>query len=274
MKEKMKKAVKGMAAAAIAVSVILGSVSAPMKAEARGTAFINKKVAGVTPTVKSAKRSGGRVNVVVSVPASKVKKLGNVKKITISYGSTKNSKKFEAARATAKVTKKGRNQYTFTISNKKLASYKNAYMTVRFDGKSNWSKLVKVSGKAATSKETNLPKKDKDGTYTSAIHKRFNWDYNGCKTTACGVTLGAQDDGDGWINVFAQASECEGCGETTFDFVMANANARDCTVHTGHGNHWGTVVMISFDKKTGKVVNGSPVVLEKYPIGTFFMDVD
>ena len=83
MKEKMKKAVRGMAVAAIAASVILGSVSAPMEAEARGTAFINKKVAGVTPTVKSAKRSGGKVNVVVTVPASKVKKLGNVKKFKV-----------------------------------------------------------------------------------------------------------------------------------------------------------------------------------------------
>lgn len=274
MKEKMKKAVKGMAVAAIAVSVILGSVSAPMEAEAKGTAFINKKVAGVTPTVKSAKRSGGKVNVVVSVPASKVKKLGNVKKITVSYGSTKNSKKFEAAKATAKVTKKGRNQYTFTISNKKLASYKNAYMTVRFDGKSNWSKLVKVSGKAATSKETNLPKKDKDGTYASAIHKRFNWDYNGCKTTSCGKTLGTEDDGEGWIYVTARASECDGCGKTTFFFVRDNYISRDSTVSCCNGNSWGTYIQIAFDKKTGKVVYGAPLALERYPIGTFFMDVD
>ena len=275
MKENMKTAVRGMAVAAIAASVILGSVSAPMKAEAKGTAFINKKVAGVTPTVKSAKRSGGKVNVVVSVPASKVKKLGNVKKITISYGSTKNSKKFEAAKATAKVTKKGRNQYTFTISNKKLASYKNAYMTVRFDGKSNWSKLVKVSGKATTSKETNLPKKDKDGTYASAIHKRFNWDYKGCKMTSCGETLGTWDDGDGWIYVTAQASRCDGCGKTSFCFVSENWYSRDATAHSScNGGSWGTYIQIAFDKKTGKVVHGAPLALERYPIGTFFMDVD
>lgn len=155
MKEKMKKIVKGMAVTAVAVSVILGSVMAtPVKAEAKGTAFINKKVSSVTPTVKSAKRSKGRTTVTVSVPTSKVKKLGKVRKITVAYGSTKNSKKFEAKRLQAKVTKKGKNQYTFTVNNKNLASYKNAYITVRFDGKSNWSKLVKVSGKATTSKKS------------------------------------------------------------------------------------------------------------------------
>lgn len=153
MKEKMKKIVKGMAVTAIAVSVIFGSVTTPVKAEAKGTAFINKKVSSVTPTIKSAKRSKGKVTVTVSVPTSKVKKLGKVKKITVAYGSTKNSKKFEAKKLQAKVTKKGKNQYTFTVNNKKLASYKNAYITVRFDGKSNWSKLVKVSGKATTSKK-------------------------------------------------------------------------------------------------------------------------
>lgn len=153
MKEKMKKIVKGMAVTAIALSVIFGTVSSPVKAEAKGTAFINKKVSSVTPTVKSAKRSKGKVTVTVSVPTSKVKKLGKAKKITVAYGSTKNSKKFEAKKLQAKVTKKGKNQYTFTVNNKKLASYKNAYITVRFDGKSNWSKLVKVSGKATTSKK-------------------------------------------------------------------------------------------------------------------------
>ena len=93
-----------------------------------------------------------KVNVTVSVPANKVKKLGKVKKITVAYGSTKNSKKFEAVKAQAKVTKKGKNQYTFTINSKKLNSYKNAYMTVRFDGKTNWAKLVKVTGKAGQTK--------------------------------------------------------------------------------------------------------------------------
>lgn len=154
MKEKMKKIVKGMAVTAIAVSVIFGSVTTPVKAEAKGTAFINKKVSSVTPTIKSAKRSKGKVTVTISVPTSKVKKLGKVRKITVAYGSTKNGKKFEAKKLQAKVTKKGKNQYTFTVNNKNLASYKNAYITVRFDGKSNWSKLVKVSGKATTSKKS------------------------------------------------------------------------------------------------------------------------
>lgn len=265
MKEKMKKAVKGMAVAAIAVTIMLGSVVSPMTVEAKGTAFMNKKVSSVTPTIKSAKRSSGKVNVTVSVPTSKVKKLGNVKKITISYGSTKNSKKFEAYKASAKVTKKGKNQYTFTVNNKKLASYKNAYLTVRFDGKSNWSKLVKVSGKASAPKA-------KD--YSAEIHKRFNWDYKGCKTTYCGKTLGTEDDGDGWIYVTAEASECDGCGKTTFFFVRDNYISCDSTISCCNGNSWGTYIQIAFDKKTGKVVHGAPEALKKYPIGTFFMDVD
>ena len=250
MKGKMKKAVKGMVAAAIAASVILGSVSVPMRAEARGTAFIDRKVAGVTPTVKSAKRSGSKVNVTVSVPASKVKRLGNVKKITISYGSTKNSKKFEAYKASAKVTKKGKNQYTFTVNNKKLASYKNAYLTVRFDGKSDWSKLVKVTGKASAPKA-------KD--YSAEIHKRFNWDYNGCKDYTCGKELGTWDDGEGWIYVTARASECDGCGKMTFFFVSANWDSRDCTVSCCNGNSWGTYIQIAFDKKTGNLVKVQPL---------------
>lgn len=145
----MKGIARKVAAAAIAAAVVFGSVQAAgFTAEAKGTAFINKKTSSVTPTIKSAKRSNGKVNVTVTVPASKVKKLGKVKKVTVSYGSTKNSRKFEAVKATAKVTKKGKNQYTFSLNSKKLNSYKTAYMAVRFDGKSNWSKLAKVSGKA------------------------------------------------------------------------------------------------------------------------------
>lgn len=149
VKWRMKGIARKVAAAAIAAAVVFGSVQAAgFTAEAKGTAFINKKTSSVTPTIKSAKRSNGKVNVTVTVPASKVKKLGKVKKVTVSYGSTKNSKKFEAVKATAKVTKKGKNQYTFSLNSKKLNSYKTAYMAVRFDGKSNWSKLAKVSGKA------------------------------------------------------------------------------------------------------------------------------
>ena len=149
VKTKMKGIAKRIAVTAIAVAVVFGGIqTASVTAEAKGTAFINKKTSKVTPTVKSAKWSKGKVNVTVSVPANKVKKLGKVKKITVAYGSTKNSKKFEAVKAQAKVTKKGKNQYTFTINNKKLKGYKNAYLTVRFDGKSNWSKLVAVKGKA------------------------------------------------------------------------------------------------------------------------------
>ena len=149
VKTRMKEMVKKIAVTAIAVAVVFGGIqTASVTAEAKGTAFINKKTSKVTPTVKSAKWSKGKVNVTVSVPASKVKKLGKVKKITVAYGSTKNSKKFEAVKAQAKVTKKGKNQYTFTLNSKKLKGYKNAYLTVRFDGKSNWAKLVAVKGKA------------------------------------------------------------------------------------------------------------------------------
>ena len=155
MKTKMKGIAKRIAVTAIAVAVVFGGIqTASVTAEAKGTAFINKKTSKVTPTVKSAKWSNGKVNVTVSVPASKVKKLGKVKKITVAYGSTKNSKKFEAVKAQAKVTKKGKNQYTFTLNSKKLKGYKNAYLTVRFDGKSNWAKLVAVKGKAGQNKST------------------------------------------------------------------------------------------------------------------------
>lgn len=155
VKMKMKGIAKRIAVTAIAVAVVFGGIqTASITAEAKGTAFINKKTSKVTPTVKSAKWSNGKVNVTVSVPANKVKKIGKVKKITVAYGSTKNSKKFEAVKAQAKVTKKGKNQYTFTLNNKKLRSYKNAYLTVRFDGKSNWAKLVKVTGKAGQTKTT------------------------------------------------------------------------------------------------------------------------
>ena len=147
VKTKMKGIAKRIAVTAIAVAVVFGGIqTASVTAEAKGTAFINKKTSKITPTVKSAKWSPCKVNVTVSVPANKVKKLGKVKKITVAYGTTKNSKKFEAVKAQAKVTKKGKNQYTFTINNMKLRFRKNAYLTVRFDGKTNWSKLVKVKG--------------------------------------------------------------------------------------------------------------------------------
>ena len=141
---KKKNILKKVALLLISATIAFGSV-APVNVEAKGTAFINKKVSNVTPTVKSAKWSNGKVNVTVSVPASKVKKLGKVKKITVAYGSTKNSKKFEAVKTQAKVTKKGKNQYTFTINSKKLRSYKNAYLTAKFDGKSTMSFRIHIA---------------------------------------------------------------------------------------------------------------------------------
>ena len=273
---RMKEMVKKMAVIAITAAVVFGSVqSGSITTEAKGTAFINKKASSVTPTVKSAKRSNEKVNVTVSVPTSKVKKLGNVKKITVAYGSTKNSKKFEALKAKVKVTKKGKNQYTFTINNKKLNSYKNAYLTVRFDGKSNWSKLVKVTGKA-TKPNYKMPKRDKDGTYTKSILKRFDQGLSQ-GTKAFGDTLGAFDDGDGWVYVNVQYTRCAKCGHTAFDFLKSNDDARDFTVCEScqtSANKWNCIASISFDTKTGKVVSGSDFVLAKYPIGTFFMEVE
>ena len=88
VKWRMKGIARKVAAAAIAAAVVFGSVQAAgFTAEAKGTAFINRKTSSVTPTIKSAKRSNGKVNVTVTVPASKVKKLGKVKKVTVSYGS-------------------------------------------------------------------------------------------------------------------------------------------------------------------------------------------
>lgn len=272
MKEKMKKIVKGMAVTAIAVSVIFGSVMAtPVKAEAKGTAFINKKVSSVTPTVKSAKRSKGRTTVTVSVPTSKVKKLGKVKKITVAYGSTKNSKKFEAKKLQAKVTKKGKNQYTFTVNNKNLASYKNAYITVRFDGKSNWSKLVKVSGKA-NKPSYKMPKRDKDGTYTKSILKRFDQGaMQGAQLTL--GPCGAYDDGDGWVVVTVPGTKCY-CGEYWFEFIGSHDHTELVGSHPNCPRCTSIDCQIAFDTKTGKVVCGSDFVLERYPIGTFFMEVE
>ena len=275
MKEKMKKIVKGMAVTAVALSVIFGSVSSPTTVEAKGTKFINKKVSSLTPTVKSAKRSKGKVTVTVSVPTSKVKKLGKARKITVAYGSTKNSKKFEAKKLQAKVTKKGKNQYTFTVNNKNIASYKNAYITVRFDGKSNWSKLVKVSGKASKP-GYKMPKRDKDGTYTKSILKRFDQGVMQGTQTTLGP-CGAYDDGDGWVVVTVPCRKCNTCGVTDFNFLESNYHEYSEYILEAHKD-CGTFVesscQIVFDTKTGKVVTGHDFVLAKYPVGTFFMEVE
>ncbi len=159
MKIMVKKAMVIMAAA-----IMVGSLLAsPVTAEAKGTAFIRKKVSGgVTPKIKSAKRTPKGLSVTVSVPASRVRKLGKVKKITVSVGCTKKGKIYEDYRAKVKVTKKGRNAYTFFLSKNKqvesdeliipqtrVLATKNMYVSVKLGNKSNWSKLVKVSGEPA-----------------------------------------------------------------------------------------------------------------------------
>lgn len=273
LKTRMKGIAKRIAVTAIAVAVVFGGIqTASVTAEAKGTAFINKKVSNVTPTVKSAKWSNGKVNVTVSIPANKVKKLGKVKKVTVAYGSTRNSKKFEAVKARAKVAKKGKNQYTFTINSKKLRSYKNAYLTVKFDGKTNWSKLAKVSGKAV--KDDPRAKRDKDGTYTTAIYKRFNQGYEFNEkhyNEAYRGTIGVWSDNDGWIYIESPLSKCRKCGEIYHTFTDPRGERgwdHPCIAGT-----IGYIECIAFDEVTGKVVNGNPEALKDYPIGTFFMDV-
>lgn len=265
MKKGMKGIARRIAVTAIAVAVVFGGIrTASVTAEAKGTAFIDRKTSRITPTVKSAKWFKGKINVMVSVPASKVKNLGKVRKITVAYGSTRNSKKFEAVKAQAKVTKKGKNQYTFTISSKKLNSYRNTYMTVKFDGKTNWSRLAAV-------KDDPRAKRDKDGTYTSAIFKRFDMGvHQGCNT-GLGTVSGVFDDGDGWIYVKCCCTKCNKCGKVYHGFTDIGLDKS--YEHECFGNWTAYPDCIAFDKETGRVVTGSTYALKDYPVGTFFMDV-
>ena len=153
----LKNVVKKAALTVMAAAVVLGSVAADTSvAQAKGTAFINKKVSSVTPKVKSAKRTKKGVTVTVSIPSSKVKKLGKVRNVTVSYGTTKSSKKFEGKKVKVRVTRRSATSYSFTFKNQTVLGAKNVYLTVRFDGKSNWSKLVKVSGKRLFNPNDNI----------------------------------------------------------------------------------------------------------------------
>lgn len=142
----MKSIAKKMAVAVMAVAVIVSSLSAntaDVQAATKGSNFIKTKTSTVNPSVKTFKRAGtNSAKVVVTVPKSKVKKLGNSSRITVAYGSAKGNK-FENVRTRVNATRKN-NTYTFTLKNKKLRSYKNTYITVRFDGKSNWSSLKQL----------------------------------------------------------------------------------------------------------------------------------
>jgi len=77
-KEKMKGMVRRAVVAVTATAIVMGSVASPAAVKAKGTKFINKKSASVTPIVKSEKRANGSVKVTVSIPKAKVKKLGKV----------------------------------------------------------------------------------------------------------------------------------------------------------------------------------------------------
>ncbi len=140
-----KAIMKRAAVALMAAALIFGSV--PSTAEAKGTAFISKKVSTITPKVTSFKRvAANKATVKVTIPASKVKKMGTVKKVTVAYGSQK-GKKFEAIRTTVKVKKLNKTTYTFDLKAKNLVSFKNTFVTCQFAGKSNWSAMKTLSNK-------------------------------------------------------------------------------------------------------------------------------
>ena len=153
---------------ATTATIVFGSVSAPITAQAAtnwatapqsqvtgnytNMSFLKEKTKKVTPTIKSAKRNkkNSLIKVTITVPKSKVKKLGNTKKVEVAFTNNNKGKGFDgsvmAKLNEVKAKKKGTNQYTLEFKNYQLAGYKNAYIAVRFKGKSNWSKLVKVSG--------------------------------------------------------------------------------------------------------------------------------
>lgn len=176
----LKNVVKKAALTVMAAVVMVSSVTAStVTAEAKGTAFINKKVSSVTPKVKSAKRTKKGVTVTVSIPSSKVKKLGKVRKVTVSYGTTKSSKKFEGKKVKVRVTRRSATSYSFTFKNQTVLGAKNVYLTVRFDGKSNWSKLVKVSGKRLFNPNDNIVDTD-NGEKEEKPKYRWTVKCNGC----------------------------------------------------------------------------------------------
>lgn len=142
---KMKAIMKRAAVALMATALIFGSV--PSTAEAKGTAFISKKVSSITPKITSCKRTApNKATIKVSIPSAKVKKLGTVKKITVTYGSKK-GKKFEAIKTKVKVKKLNKTTYSFDLKSKNLVSFKDTFVTCEFDGKSNWSAIKTLSNK-------------------------------------------------------------------------------------------------------------------------------
>lgn len=141
----MEKFVKKAAVALMATALVFGSAN--LTAEAKGTAFINKKVSSVTPKITSCKRTApNKATVKVSIPSAKVKKVGAVKKITVAYGSKKGNK-FEAVKTQVKVKKVNKNTYSFDLKAKNLVSFKDTFVTCRLDGKTNWSALKTLSNK-------------------------------------------------------------------------------------------------------------------------------
>ena len=114
-------------------------------------------------------------------------------------------------------------------------------------------------------------KRDKDGTYTKSIMKRFD------QGADQGVNGSGIFDEDGWIYIISGADICNKCGEVFYTLHGANDVNYGMEMEEKHSNcptFTGTICQIVFDAKTGKVVDGSDFVLKDYPIGTFFMDVD
>ena len=154
---KTKAIMKRAAVALMATALIFGSV--PSTAEAKGTAFISKKVSNITPKITSCKRTApNKATIKVSIPSAKVKKLGTVKKITVTYGSKK-GKKFEAIKTKVKVKKLNKTTYSFDLKSKNLVSFKDTFVTCEFDGKTNWSGLKTLSNKGFKYKKVTKPGK-------------------------------------------------------------------------------------------------------------------
>lgn len=152
---KTKAIMKRAAVALMATALIFGSV--PSTAEAKGTAFISKKVSNITPKITSCKRTApNKATIKVSIPSAKVKKLGTVKKITVTYGSKK-GKKFEAIKTKVKVKKLNKTTYSFDLKSKNLVSFKDTFVTCEFDGKTNWSAFKTLSNKGFKYKKVTKP---------------------------------------------------------------------------------------------------------------------
>lgn len=193
----IKKFMVGTLAAAVLFTSFAGTeVHAAQKI---GTGFINKKVSSITPKITSFKRTGSAKAVItVKVPVKKAKftdakgkaakgitKLS--RKVNVRYGST-SGKNFEGYNLKAKVKSVKGNTVTIAISDARLRSIKNTYVTVSWAAnkaakttKTNWSKLAKMNNKGFTG-------------YKSEGGKKYGRDYMECHY--CGYRSYEEDNGE------------------------------------------------------------------------------